>query len=100
MAQSTPNQKEAPISSVVKSLSIYPNPLVGAGNLSFELSIPGHVRVSVYDVLGRRVQTLREGVARAGKHTIPLSLDIPGGTYFVRVEHDGTSHTISFVNTP
>ena len=55
------------------------------------------VSVDVFDVLGRRVQTLFRGTMESGQsRTLSLSADgLVPGVYFVRMNGDGTSVTHS-----
>lgn len=64
-----------------------PNPFTQAVDLAFELPRPGRARVELFDVRGRRVRTLLEGVLPAGPHTVRLTAadDTPAGVYFVRL---------------
>ncbi|MGI9174236.1 MAG: T9SS type A sorting domain-containing protein [Rhodothermales bacterium] len=65
----------------------YPNPFHQSATLRFGVQQTQRVEVAVYDVLGRRVRTLFEGVAEAGAvETLTLDGDgLPSGTYLVRV---------------
>jgi len=68
----------------------YPNPFCSGTTISFEISEPGPVRITVYDVLGRQVQTLLDQSMAAGRHEIHFDgHGLAGGVYFYRVEHGG-----------
>lgn len=68
----------------------YPNPFCSGTTISFEISEPGPVRITVYDVLGRQVQTLLDQSMAAGRHEILFDgQGLAGGVYFYRVEHGG-----------
>ncbi|MFQ5570678.1 MAG: T9SS type A sorting domain-containing protein, partial [Rhodothermales bacterium] len=55
--------------------------------IPFGLPEEGHVRVSVYDVLGRLVTTLVDGVLSAGRHEVVFRADrLPTGVYLIRME--------------
>ena len=57
-------------------------------------SVPsaGHVKVAIYDVLGREVMVLHDGSLGAGVHLRSLDAsDWTSGVYFVRVETQGIS---------
>lgn len=70
--------------------SIAPNPAVGATAIGYSLDETAHIRLAVYDVLGRRVATLADGVLPAGHHTAVFDASaLPGGTYVARLEADG-----------
>ncbi len=63
----------------------YPNPAAGRARLTLRLDRAQHVRVEVFDALGRRVATVHDGALAAGP--TPLALDaaaLPSGTYLVR----------------
>jgi len=38
----------------------YPNPFAGETTLQFTTEKPGHVRLDVFDVLGRRIKTVAD----------------------------------------
>ena len=46
----------------------YPNPFHPATTVRYTLSRPGPVRLAVYDLLGREVARLKDGLAAAGAH--------------------------------
>jgi hypothetical protein len=63
-----------------------PNPTAGAAVVSFDVPTASSVSVSVYDLLGRRVAVLAEGVMPAGHHTSRLEAGrIAPGVYVVRM---------------
>ena len=64
----------------------YPNPFNPSTRLTLSLPEATRLTANVYDILGRKVSTLYDGVAQAGRLT--LSLDAhswASGTYIVRV---------------
>lgn len=75
-------------------LHLSPNPSRQSVTLRFELAKPADVALSIYDVAGRRVRTIRRGHASAGAHEArwdgrtdagPLA---EAGVYFARLESD------------
>ncbi len=63
-----------------------PNPFSAATTLRFTLARPGRARLSVYDVLGREVARLVDGVLAAGAHTAVFDGGaLPSGAYVVRL---------------
>lgn len=76
-----------------------PNPSAGTASLTLRTNVAGPARVFVYDVAGRRVATLFDGMAPAG----PLKLQWDGrngsgemassGIYWIRAEAAGGSFT-------
>lgn len=72
----------------------YPNPLTHTTVLGFALPEAGHVRLTIYDVLGREVAGLVDGLVGAGTHTVHFdAIDLPNGTYLVRLETGGQVRT-------
>jgi hypothetical protein len=52
------------------------------------------VTLTVYDVLGRRVATLADGVRPAGTHAATFDArGLPSGTYFYRLQAGGQAMT-------
>ncbi|HET6566936.1 MAG TPA: alpha-amylase family glycosyl hydrolase [Rhodothermales bacterium] len=65
----------------------YPNPFRQATTLAFSLPRPEHVRLAVYDVLGRQVAVLQDGQLAAGHHQVDFEADgLASGMYFYRLE--------------
>jgi hypothetical protein len=68
-----------------------PNPFRGHAALRFGLSRAGEVRLEMFDVGGRRVRTLAEGMRSAGSHLVPWDgrddggRPVGAGIYFVRL---------------
>ena len=50
--------------------AIRPNPSAGPTTVEFDLPRSAHVRVEVFDVLGRRVASLVDGALGAGRHAV------------------------------
>ncbi|WP_456430194.1 S8 family serine peptidase [Rhodocaloribacter sp.] len=84
----------APVGTSADLLPNYPNPFRAATTLVFELPEAAHVRLTIYDVLGRRVATLVDGMRKAGAHTVRWE---PGrtaaGVYFCRLEAGASTAT-------
>jgi hypothetical protein len=72
-----------------------PNPFNPETNISFSLAAHGEVSLVVYDVMGRRVRTLVDGVREAGPQTIlwdgrnDAGHLVSSGLYFARMETTG-----------
>jgi flagellar hook assembly protein FlgD len=69
-------------------------------NIVFDMPAVGHVKVTIYDLLGREVTTLLNQVMGPGRHRLHWDArnragePIPTGTYLVRVVLDGKkAHT-------
>lgn len=48
----------------------YPNPFNPSTTISFDLDKAGYVKLEVFDILGRKVETLTEGELDAGNHRV------------------------------
>jgi poly-gamma-glutamate capsule biosynthesis protein CapA/YwtB (metallophosphatase superfamily) len=69
-----------------------PNPARGETVLEFWLSKPGEARLTVYDVTGRRVQILAQGMHPAGRHRVRWQPEgVAAGLYLCRLETAGTA---------
>ena len=89
-----------PASGFVRFVSNYPNPFRSATTLMFEVSLPGAVRVQVFDALGRLVSTLVDKNLPAGSHKVEFFAgDRPSGLYFVRLQAHGQSTVLSVIRT-
>lgn len=77
----------------------FPNPVVGGAGAAVALSLPerGRVTARIFDVAGRRIATVEDGVLPAGRHRIewdargPDGSLVPSGVYFLRLEAEGRS---------
>ena len=65
----------------------YPNPFNPSTTIRFSLPEQAQVRLTVYDMLGREVQRLVEGILDAGNHDVTFdATGLPSGTYLYRFE--------------
>lgn len=68
----------------------YPNPFRTGTSITYTVEQMGPVRLQVYDVQGRHVQTLVDGVRQGGSHTVSFEArGLPNGVYFYRLESGG-----------
>jgi hypothetical protein len=72
----------------------YPNPFNPATRISFSLPRESRARLTVIDQAGRTVAVLTDGRQSAGLHEIQFDASgLASGTYFYRLEADGSSLT-------
>ena len=65
----------------------YPNPFNPITNISYGLPIDTDITLNVYDVEGRRITTLTEGIRTAGTHSVEWNAKgYPSGVYFVKLD--------------
>jgi hypothetical protein len=76
-----------------------PNPSSGAVNISYVLPKSGQVSLNVYDICGRKVNTLAQGQKQGGTYNITWRGDdsqgrkVSAGVYIYRLNYEGTSLT-------
>jgi len=64
----------------------YPNPFNPSTTIRYDLPEAGHVALTIYDILGRRVAVAADSWQEAGMHDVVWSAaDVPSGIYFVRM---------------
>ncbi len=63
----------------------YPNPFNPSTIIEYGLPFSSHLKLVVYDILGREVRTIHDGVKEPGAYRVELSLDLAGGVYFIRM---------------
>ena len=65
----------------------YPNPFNPSTQIRFDLPASAHVRLTIYDIEGRRVTTLVDRTVAAGSHAIDFHADaLPSGTYLYQLQ--------------
>jgi hypothetical protein len=78
-----------------------PNPVTGNARFGIDLPAARHVRLAVFDVSGRRVATLVDGVLPAGHHDVPWVAGgrsgIAQGVYHARLSVDDRAIDRRFV---
>ena len=68
----------------------YPNPFAGETMLQFMTPQEASVRLDVFDVLGRRIETVSEQRFHRGTHQVRWNSEgLPRGVYLVRMEVNG-----------
>ncbi len=68
-------------------LQNYPNPFNSSTTITYGLAAPSNVTLKIFDVIGRQIATLPEGLQYAGWHTVGWGAsDAPSGVYFYRLE--------------
>jgi photosystem II stability/assembly factor-like uncharacterized protein len=76
-------EDEKPSPSLLHLGQNYPNPVSASTTIPFSLTSPEHVRLSVYDMLGREVAVLVNGRLDAGLHSVRFdAAGLPSGMYF------------------
>ncbi len=82
----------------VKSpLAIFPNPTRSGAKLSYTLTQKGAVNISLFDICGRLVQTLKQGIQNSGNHTVSIPAELAPGVYFVKLATAGEYHQTKLI---
>jgi hypothetical protein len=68
----------------------YPNPFNPSTTIEYALNSASHVRLTVYDLLGRSLVTLIDDYQQSGVYAVNFEAgDLPGGVYLYLLETDG-----------
>ena len=66
--------------------NVYPNPFNPSTEVSFSLPQDGHVRLSVYNIMGQEVDMIFEGFQSYGEHSYRWNANtFPSGIYYIRL---------------
>jgi len=85
-----------PLTSVL--YDAYPNPFNDRCVISFFIPARTHVKVDIFDVLGRRVATIIDKELKAGEHKFNFDAeDISSGVYFYLLKTDNFEQTKSTI---
>ncbi len=81
-----------------KMYNAYPNPFNPVTKINFDISKSGFVNISIYDMLGRKINTLVSSQMQAGKYSVTYEPSgNSSGIYFCRFEINGYSDTKKLV---
>ena len=76
----------------------YPNPFNASTVIKYSVTNPGEIELSVYNVLGQKVETLVKGHHDAGEYSITWKAgDLPSGVYFGRLEAHDRSENVKMM---
>ena len=95
----TSDTGEITLSNRPGQLFVQPNPITTRSTITFNLSGNTRARIAVYNVLGRQVATLTDGVLPSGRHAIEWAgtdhhgQRVPAGIYLVRLDAGTASAT-------
>ena len=78
----------------------YPNPFLRSTQIRYAMPVPEYVRISVYDILGRRVAVLVDAEQPAGRHSVTLDAGaMAAGVYFYVMDAGSFRHARPFTLT-
>jgi hypothetical protein len=68
------------------SLVCYPNPANGMVQVTYETRLAGKPEVSLFDLSGKAINTIPQGMQPAGKHEARIDVrNLANGLYLIRV---------------
>jgi hypothetical protein len=79
---------------VVKAFELMqnrPNPANGTTTFAFALPEAANAELSIYDIKGRKVDTVIESNLPAGEHSVDYACALPSGIYMYRLDAGGES---------
>jgi hypothetical protein len=78
----------------VIELSSYPNPFNSSITIQYSLSESSPISIEIYDVLGRRIKRLSQGLQHPGVYQVIWDADLlSSGVYFYRIQGEDYSDT-------
>lgn len=88
------------VNSGVNSISASPNPFGASTVFNVNLTQNADVEISVYDVMGKKVETVKDEQMSAGQHDVIWKPEnLAEGVYFVQMVIDGAVTTKRIVHT-
>ena len=88
--QTSVEESLAEVPASFELLDNYPNPFNPSTTIGFNVSDHSNIRITVYDVLGRKVSTLTDQPYASGSHKITWDASaMSSGQYFYRMEANG-----------
>ncbi len=83
----TVSQSSGPLPTSFQLLQNYPNPFNPSTTIAYELPTRSHVLIEVFDLSGKKIATLVDGVRSAGRHEVVFlaPLGLSSGTYLYRM---------------
>ena len=78
----------------VRLLPAYPNPFNPITNIAFVMENESNIKLSVYDIRGREVDILVNGITGQGEHSVVWdAADFSSGIYYIQIVSDTYSET-------
>ena len=82
-------------------ISVAPNPIRSSATISFRLEREARARIDLYDVSGRHLETLAEGLYQAGLQRLSWNEAeigrLPAGAYFIALDLEGERHSLRVI---
>jgi hypothetical protein len=87
IAKGASNFKESDQLTTASSLSVFPDPFTSSATISFSSPQQASATIALYDLAGRKVQTVFEGTVEAGTQEVELNRnELTSGIYFLQLK--------------
>lgn len=81
-----------------ENIKLYPNPAKDNIVLEYTLENASNVEISIFDILGSKIQTVSDEFSQEGKNTHAIDLQIyNSGIYFMNIKTDNTNTVVKFI---
>jgi hypothetical protein len=81
-----------------KLFDVYPNPFNPSAVIKYEVPKAVYVYLRIYDILGREISIIDEGVKQLGKHEVIFNgANLSSGVYFAVIEAEGYIDSKKFI---
>lgn len=85
-SQAASNEEVRDIPTQFKLQQNYPNPFNPQTRIEYSIPIQSSVQIEIFDVLGRRVDLLENGIKKPGNYSVYFDAsNLASGTYFYRI---------------
>jgi len=99
-AVATDTDTDVALPEILQLEAAYPNPFTDRVHLYWSLPQSGPVTIDAYDVQGRRVAILHQGIQAAGRHSLAWNgATLTAGVYWIRITTPSGSQTWSVVKS-
>jgi hypothetical protein len=72
----------------------YPNPFNPVTKIDYAVAGNSRVRLTVFDLKGREIAVLADGIIAAGRHSVTLDArNLKSGVYFYKLQSEGATIT-------
>ena len=79
---------------ITSGLNSFPNPFRDNSTISFTLNKPAHTNLAVFDITGKQVAILVNGLLQAGRHNAQFNASqLPSGVYTLKLLYNGNTIT-------
>lgn len=93
----TPTEEDPDVPATFGLRQNYPNPFNPSTTIPVELAADGHIRISIYDITGRLVDTVFSGYMQSGYHSFSWNgAYLSSGVYIYRLETPEGAFTRKF----